>query len=474
MALSGCVALLASAACAAPAPVDFPDGGGGVVATVGPDTAGPLTFRGTELVDAHGRVVQLHGINMVRKTAPFHVSPDEAGFAENIERIRRSGFNAVRLGVRLDALMPAPGVVDEDYLTQVERGVDALVEANLWVLLDFHQDVFDGMPTWATTPAAAALSPTIPGLGDGFWALAYFSPRSTRQWEDLYRRVRVAEGRSAVDWIAEGVAAVAQRFAANPNIVGIDLMNEPWPGAAFGACATSSCARRYEQLQSIFEQYTAAVREVAPAMNVWWAPFNFGPPYQNHTPPSDDRVGFAYHSYCLYTDGGRPVRPNPLEHNVCGALYATQTDDAQRAGRRWDTPVLLGEFGASASPLNTTTLTRLADDHQMSWMYWDDNYYRTAPDEVRTDLVRTYPQATAGTVLSQRFEPATGSFELRYRPDSAATAPTTVVVPTEVYPNGYEVTVEGGTVTSAPDAGRLSVVADPAAVTVTLAVTRRP
>ena len=73
--------------------------------------------------------------------------------------------------------------------------------------------------------------------------------------------------------------------------------------------------------------------------------------------------------------------------------------------------MLLGEFGASASPLNTTRLTELADQRRMSWIYWDDNYLRQAPEIVRTDLVRTYPQATAGDITFQRFEPASGAFE---------------------------------------------------------------
>jgi hypothetical protein len=46
------------------------------------------------------------------------------------------------------------------------------------------------------------------------------------------------------------------------------------------------------------------------------------------------------------------------------------------------------------------------------------------------------------------------------------------VVPTEVYPDGYAVQVTGATVTSAPDAGRLTVVADPSADRVVVRVSR--
>jgi endoglycosylceramidase len=462
---------VAAACTAAPVPVEFPDGEGDVVSVDAPATAAPIEFRGSDLIDAEGRVVQIHGINMVRKSAPFHVSPDETGFAENLERVRRSGFNGVRLGVWMAELMPEPGVVDTEYLAEVERGVDALADEGLWVLLDFHQDVFTGMPDWATTPETAAMSPTLTD-GEVFWALAYFAPRSMQQWEDLYDRVPVADDRSAVDLMGDAVAAVAERFQDEPNVIGIDLMNEPWPGERFFDCLVGGCGARYAQLQSIFEEYTSKVRAAAPGMEVWWAPYNFGAPFQNSPAPSGPDVALTYHSYCLYTDGGEPVQPGDVENTLCRGIYETQTDEALRLGRTWDTPVLLGEFGASASPLNTTRLTELADEHQMSWMYWDDNYYRAAPEVVRTDLVRTYPQATAGDIVQQRFEPATGAFELRYVPDPSVGAPTAIVAPSEVYPDGYTVTVTGGSVTSAPNAGRLTVAAEPGATEVTVLVTR--
>lgn len=79
--------------------------------------------------------------------------------------------------------MPEPGVVDQDYLDRVMEGVDLLGDRGMWVLMDFHQDVFDGMPSWATTPATAAL-PVFPAeqAQGAAWALQYLSPRSLGQW----------------------------------------------------------------------------------------------------------------------------------------------------------------------------------------------------------------------------------------------------------------------------------------------------
>ncbi len=456
----------------APEPVGFPTGSGGVV-TPGPaEVRGPIELRGSTLVDAEGRTVQIHGMNMVRKAAPFHVSPDEPGFAAAVEELQGAGINGVRLGVWMAALMPEPGVVDTAYLDEVARTVDALSAANMWVLLDFHQDVFTGFPSWATTPTAAALSSTVDGA-ESFWFLSYFSPRSTQQWEDLYSGVEIAGGRSAVDLIGDGVAAIAERFSSAPNVVGIDLLNEPWPGDAFLRCLAGSCADRYQQLMDLYRSHTARVRAVAPDMAVWVEPFNWGPQFQGVDDPGVEDVGISFHSYCLHTDGGEPVQPSPVEHTLCSGVYESGVDDARQVAARWGAPPMLTEFGASASPLNTTRLTQLADEHAMSWFYWDDSYYRAASDIVRTDLTRVYPQATAGTVEHQRFDPATGDFTMTFRPDPGVAAPTVLVVPAAMYPDGYEVTVTGGSVTSAADAGQLTIAADAGATLVTMTVSRR-
>jgi endoglycosylceramidase len=469
---AGAVALAALVACSAPSPVGFPDGPADTVTAAAPDTAAPLTFRGRDLIDADGRVVQLHGINMVLKRAPWFLGPGEPWLEpSDLEVLRRTGFNAVRLGVWAAALMPEPGVVDHQYIENVASGVELLSDAGMWVMLDFHQDVFSGMPDWATTPEAAAQPLLPPDLAEVFWALSYFSPRSNRQWEDLYARVPVADGRSAVDLLGDGWAAVAERFRDTPNVIGIDLLNEPWPAERFFDCLVGGCGSRYAELQAIYEDLTARIGQVAPDLPVWWAPFNWGPPFQG-TPAPGAGVGYTFHSYCLDTDGGEPVQPDTTSNTLCRVLYDGAVADALVMGARWNAPVVLGEFGASRSPLNTTRLTQLADEHLLSWIYWDYPYFEAAADVVRTDIVRAYAQATAGTPTMQRFDPATGRFEYRFRPDPSATGPTSIALPPDVYPQGYTATVDGGTVTSAPDDGRLTVEAGGDAVEVVVRVER--
>ena len=68
-------------------------------------------------------------------------------------------------------------------------------------------------------------------------------------------------------------------------------------------------------------------------------------------------------------------------------------------------------------------------------------------DKLRV-LVRTYPQATAGTPGPYTYDTATGAFSYTYAPNPAVTAPTRIFVSPLTTPHGYDVDVTGGHVTS--------------------------
>ena len=74
----------------------------------------PLSHAGRWITDASGRVVVVHGINMVYKLPPYY--PAKAGFGnDDAAFLARIGFNAVRVGVIWKALEPTPGHYDNAY-----------------------------------------------------------------------------------------------------------------------------------------------------------------------------------------------------------------------------------------------------------------------------------------------------------------------------------------------------------------------
>lgn len=489
--LAGVVtAAVLAAGCAPEVPLtSFPGGGGpAVVTTVPPDTVGPLRMRGADLVDATGRVVLLHGINSVAKSAPF-ISTLEAGGLGPAERayLVGSGLNAVRLGVSYAALMPTPGDIDEAYLDTVVEVADALAADGLWVQLDFHQDVFHLMPEWATPPDALALSADPPELLSFIgWAAAYVSPRSLRQWDAFLAAEPFVEGRSVVAWLGDAAAALAARVADRDHVIGIELLNEPFSGSAFLRCILEGCGDVEGQLADRYAEMVTAIRAVAPEMPIWQEPFAptgyvapGGLPSRPVPATSDGaQVGLAWHLYCHDTDGGKVEEAPPATAIFCRQRFASGFDNGAAMAAALDGPRLLNEFGASRNPLDATLVTRFADEQFVSWMYWHQPAGITGldsdlPDEVETQIVRAYPQATAGTPRALSFDPVTGAFQYRYTPDPAIEAPTSIVVPARAYPAGYDLVVEHGTVTSAPQSGRLTVVADASGSDVVVKVTRR-
>ncbi len=116
---------------------------------------------------------------------------------------------------------------------------------------------------------------------------------------------------------------------------------------------------------------------------------------------------------------------------------------------------MLTEWGAalpnaslpfSANTDQVRTVTALADEHLTSWTFWDINdgvynkYTRKWDmDALLSGFVRTYAQAIAGTPTSMSFDIATASFSLEFAADVTIGAPTEVVVPSILYPQGYVV-----------------------------------
>ena len=119
----------------------------------------PLHHEGRWLIDARGRVVILHGLNMVNKTGSL--KPGATGFGKDDARfLHKHGFNTIRLGVIYRGLEPEPpgadGKPDYDpgYLHSVGRTERVLAKRGIYSLIDFHQDLYnerfegEGWPDW--------------------------------------------------------------------------------------------------------------------------------------------------------------------------------------------------------------------------------------------------------------------------------------------------------------------------------------
>ena len=173
---------------------------------IGPSVPSYLSSPGGPyLYDSNGRVILMHGVNVVYKHAPYIAYPDPGepwNFdATDAAKMQRLGFNVVRLGIEWQALEPGSGgpnqpqictpgtpgrparstngtrAVAEQYLDHVAATVKLLAQYGIYTLLDMHQDVYnqnfrgEGAPDWAVCTNNVPIVPK-----GGRWSNNYSNP----------------------------------------------------------------------------------------------------------------------------------------------------------------------------------------------------------------------------------------------------------------------------------------------------------
>nr|WP_232851875.1 cellulase family glycosylhydrolase [Nocardia acididurans] len=442
----------------------------GTTAQAAPDApAANLRIEGSRFVDEYGRVVLLHGVNNVDKDAPYVELGDGFTLTEqDAALLAGHGFNTVRLGVSFDGLMPTRGIVDTAYLDRVAAVVDTLAQYGIHTLLDNHQDGLselwdgNGFPEWALT--------TRPGAGEpnpGF-PLYYLMPSMNLGWDEVWDN-----NNGVLDYLGQALGALAARLDGHAGVLGIELMNEPWPGTAFLSCFPDGCPGFDTKYQAAMQKLTDAVRARDGDIPVFWEPnvtWNETMPSNlgRNPPITSPGIAFAPHDYCIPSQLAIYLGLPAFLRGLCSVQQDKTWGNIDSFSARTGIPTLVTEFGDGDASVLAQTLRR-ADERFIGWQYW---HYASRfgaggprPDpflgELGWELVRTYPQATAGTPGRMIFDSATGDFAYRYTPRAAA-KPTEIYVSDLHYPDGYRVRVDGGVVTSAAGARVVTVEASSA------------
>lgn len=407
-----------------------------------------LSHEGRWLTDRWGRVVNLHGVNYVKKFPP--IAPAAAGFgADDARFLRDEGFNAVRLGVVFGAVMPEPGVIDQGYVDSIAETVRVLARERIFTLVDFHQDGYgpathgNGFPEWAT------LTDGLPNPPDPFPTYYLTNPAMQRAFESFWANRPGPDGVPLQTHYAEAVQTVAAAVAGEDYLLGYDLFNEPWPGADWGPCLAGGCpALEAARLVPFGERMTDAIRTVDREHLVFSEPFvlfNFGQADTSLSGIGAPESGLSYHVYA--------TTPGFDEAVMDRAIAASSRGDA----------LLATEFAATSDTATIRRLTGAFDSRLLSWIFWsyDENLVRDVAQpptganvvaSTLTGLVRPNPIATNGTPTSASFDAASGEYDFTYsttRPDGRPAnpaLPTSIVLPPRVYPEGYTVTVDGARV----------------------------
>ena len=457
--------------------------------------AGPLSQSGRWITDAAGRVVVLHGLNQVYKVPPYE--PSAAGFgADDAAFLAANGFNAMRVGVIWAAVEPQPGQYDESYLDSIADTVHTLAAHGIVSVLDFHQDLYnekfqgEGAPAWAVQDGG------LPNPPLGFPGNYLGNPAEWHTWDQFWANAPAPDGVGLQDHYAATWAHVATRFAADPNVAGYEIMNEPWPGTLGEICAAPLVGCPLFDagpLTTFLKRVDRAIRTVDTAHTVYIEPnVLFSQSDRTYVRPlGDPKAGFAFHDYCSTEE---------LTGNnaLCPPQDKVTVASANRYAQHRSMPPLLTEFGATNDLPNIAEMVGLADKFRLGWLEWaytGNDKTSASPNgqalvldpaqpptgaNVLTAKLKTlaepYPQAVAGTPSSWSFDK--GTFRLTYstaRADGAGRFPTgsetDVAVPAIQYPNGYRVHVTGARVVSAANAATLRLRSSARATTVAVTVT---
>ena len=369
------------------------------------------------LIDGHNRVRLFHGVNVVYKLPPFVPQTDafDARYslaAEDIKTLQSLGVRAVRLLVSWPGTEPTRGEYDEDYLSRLEGIVNALGEADIVSLLDMHQDLFspmtcgNGVPDWAAHapplrpltndsayaplafPAPVGLDvpqrnestgyPTHKYCSERFFAEYYLSSETGVAFQALYDDVAGIRQSFVRFW-----TKIASRFAGNANVLGYEVINEPWGGDVYRHPWRLGGRRvDREVLAPLYDEVSAAIRKVdaeallffEPTVVTSSLPFpSIGEAVGFERPPlgSENRSILSYHTYCPAGSLGKKAG-----QAACDAyfdqVFGTHLPDATRTAQ---VPAFLTEWGALTSGQGFDAWTahevaKRADELFLSWTYW--------------------------------------------------------------------------------------------------------
>lgn len=360
----------------------------------------PLRFSvsGGQVVDQHGRLVLLRGINVsgTWKQGPTHLGvhgePDFRRFASY-------GFTVVRLLTFWSAIMPARGVIDQAYLDALAQRVEWAQRAGLFVFLDMHQDVygpgfgFNGAPLWTCDERYYAMltEPPVP------WFYGYQNAGVLACYDQLWSSDEL-QGYYRAAW-----RAVAERMQAYDNVVGVDLMNEPY----WGTYDLESFER--DLLQPMYRAVLPALRELRADWLLLMEPSSIKNVLGRSFLEPDGTAGAIYAPHLYHPAmeiGGAYAK---LKSYFVGRL-AGDRDEAERLG----TALFIGEWGSYGSqsdyPAFLADMLALYNQHYIGWTYWEsgpaNSYGLVAPGGSlkpwAPHLMEPYPHLLAGSTPSFR------------------------------------------------------------------------
>lgn len=187
-----------------------------------------IKVNGNKFVSDNDKLFIPKGINMVCKEKARGYIGDYK--PEDFEFLREHGFNLIRLGLQWDGAEPEPGKYNEEYFKGIDKIIEMAAVCDIAVFLDMHQDLYgvvfeDGAPEWATVTDGEE------HIRTELWSESYLiSPAVQHAFDNFWKNTPASDGVGIRTHYIELLKYLAKRYKGNPYVIGIDVMNEPFPG----------------------------------------------------------------------------------------------------------------------------------------------------------------------------------------------------------------------------------------------------
>jgi endoglycosylceramidase len=328
--------------------------------------------------DENGRVVILRGVNLAgtSKIPPFLPLPNpnaspripmrgdimltrDFDFLGNtwlapLEDLPRWGVNVIRLLFVWEAYEPLEGVTSERYLRMLDAIVERAARLGIYVIVDFHQDVYsrwmaggcgEGFPQW--TQVAPGLDRPRNDESCKDWMNKGLADADMHlNWHQLYNG-------STRDSYLRVIEMLVRRYGRRPGVIGFDPLNEPFAlitgGFAWGNNWRWDVISRRRIVEHELPAFYEKVAERVNAIGITPSPILFLEPHlfvdlgvdSSLMPPASyNQSVYAPHFY------------DP-DISVLGRFISDERtkgafDNMANRARSWGTPLFVGEFGAGA------------------------------------------------------------------------------------------------------------------------------
>lgn len=479
-----------------------------------------ISVSGRHFVDDKGRQRIFNGMNFVYKGVEvsddgiLHYKTELT--PELMPALAARGINIIRLGVTWAGIEPEMTHYNEVYLSEVKDTIKMCAKHGIYVFVDFHQDLYsnfcsapgDGAPKWACESFKKQHKPLFT------WAEGYFFVRNVQKSFDNFWNNAEVRNRGLQDRFCDMLTHTVKYLSDCENIMGWDVLNEPFPGTDGGkifrtlvanGVSTLLMSKRVDRKKLVKDAlsgdvmemlsvaddstvYSGIVMPAAERLNRFdrekYYPFlksaceairkatpdgvifmensyysNLGIPFEcpkvvYDNGETEKNLAFAPHGYDITVD-------SPLTNEASPYRIDFIFNEHERKQKRTGLPVLVGEWGGMVQGSEKYPalehLIKKFDSNAWSQTYW---HYQTGIEnsKIMDILSRPLPVAVAGEIKRYGFEENTNAFVLSYTGSSVIKAPTLIYLPkapVKIYSTKkYTLKDEGGYYTLMVNAGK--------------------